>query len=139
MAYSIGDLNKRVIIVSSHEDVSDGKLLIKREGAYACWASIKDAASYNKDRQGAIFQQPHEKRTHKMCIRYRQDISISVGAWVFEERLKSAPRWYKIIGQKDEGGAGQWWIFDLRLHTESDSEGRPQAPAPDPLFSPVTQ
>lgn len=80
--------------------------------------------------------EPREQRTHYIIMRYRSDIEITTAAWLHEARLKSAPRWFKILNVMDENELGEYWKFEVRLMENSDEAIEPTAPNQGHLYVP---
>lgn len=94
---SIAELKHKVLVCSAADVViADGEIVIERKAVYSAWAKIEAKAPSTYVPQGVTVAEPREKTTHVISIRYRSDIQISSSAWLYEERLKSAPRLFKI-------------------------------------------
>lgn len=70
---------------------------LAREEIMLTWAQIEVRRGSFIGVSGYSIDQDLEKRTHLITIRYRTDLEITSAAWIYEKRLKSAPRWYKVI------------------------------------------
>jgi head-tail adaptor len=139
-APQIKDFRHRVILCSARENVTEGRLLLERSGVYEAWAAIKQVKDWQRSREGAPFQLAEPTATHKICMRYNHTVALSVGAWLFEERQLSAPRWFKIIGVDTYENRGMFWKLMCRIAEESDDASHPTAERPVPsAFEPVRQ
>lgn len=96
------DLSHRVALCTMHDVVAkDGKMTFLRVPVQFIWAQV-DAAlnlpvfmtaggySY-KESQDAWY-------SHRVIIRSQSHIEASCMAWVYEEKRKTSPRWYKLLG-----------------------------------------
>lgn len=112
----IADLRHRVHLCSQKDVVVGTDLKLAREGVLSMWAAIEARAASTFSPTGASMGEPRNKRSHVITTRYHRDLDISVLAWLYEERLKSAPRWFKIIKVAvTEGKGSQFFKFDCRL------------------------
>lgn len=112
----IAALRHRVHLCSQKDVVEDGTLRLNREGVISMWASIEEKSAQTFSVRGAAMSEPPDKRTHVVKTRYHRDIDVSALAWLYEARLKSAPRWFKIIKVSvTEGKGSQYFKFDCRL------------------------
>jgi hypothetical protein len=70
------------------------------------------------------------KRTHIITMRYRWDLNISLMAWLYEQRMKSSPRWFKVlkVGQTETNG-NQFFRLDCRLVERDDDLSHPTTEA----------
>jgi head-tail adaptor len=128
---SIADLKHKVKLCSMRERVENNEMLLTRKDVFQAWACIrpKKGSSFNRD--GSTTNEKLDVQTHEIYIRYRSDFSITIAAWVFEERLKSAPRWFKVLKVENVGEASQWHCLSCRLVEEADDISEPIQHAPD--------
>ena len=52
--------------------------------------------------EGFAIKELATRATHRIRVRAGLGIDYSSAAWVYEEFLKSPPRWYKVLGFVDE-------------------------------------
>lgn len=115
---AIADRSHRVTICSGQDVVNEaGELRLTRVGAWDCWASIVARRPSAFSAAGYAIKEPRESASHEIAIRYRTDKLISAGAWVYEARRKSAPRWFKVLSIRQEG---EELILSCRLIERSD-------------------
>jgi head-tail adaptor len=94
----------------------DGMLKLGREGVLTMWASIEAKLAQAFSPTGATMNESRSVRTHIVMTRYHRDIDVSALAWLYEARLKSAPRWFKILKVSvTEGKGSQMFKFEVRL------------------------
>lgn len=116
MSIGIANLRHRVHLCSQKDVVIDGTLKLAREGVLSMWASIEAKAAQMFSPRGAAMLESRNKRTHIIMTRYHRDLDISALAWLYEARLKSAPRWFKILNVSvTEGKGNQYFKFECRL------------------------
>ena len=134
---SIAQLRHRVHLCSQKDVVVEGTLRLNREGVLSMWAMIEAKASSAFATTGAAVNDQRNKRTHIITTRYHRDLDISVMAWIYEARLKSAPRWFKVlkVTQSEQGGS-EFFKFDCRI-IESAADIVEPAPEKDHHHSPV--
>ncbi len=126
----IASLRHRVKLCSQKDVVNaDGDLQLNREGVLSMWASIEEKAASAFSNRGAELTKSGEKRTHIVMTRYHHSFDVSNLAWLYEERMKSSPRWFKIlrVGQTEHKGS-QMFKFECRLMERSDSAVKPIEP-----------
>lgn len=117
----IATLRHRVTLCSQKDVVTtDGVLKLNRTVVDRMWAMIDEKAASHFSPNGAVVGK-QDKRTHVILIRYRPDLNISNMAWIYEERRKSSPRWFKIlrVGQSEKSGT-PFSKFEVRLVERSD-------------------
>ena len=115
---NIAKMRHRVHLCSQKDVVEDGTLKLNRKGVLSMWAAIEAKSGSTFSTTGAAFGDSQNRRTHVIMTRYHRDLDITVMAWVYEERRKSAARWFKIIRwyEKDE-----YFVFDCRLVEQGGS------------------
>jgi head-tail adaptor len=123
----IAKLRHRVVLCRQHDIVEvAGEMTLKREGITFGWAEIvaKKASAFSP--HGAAIKDSRNTRSHIITMRYRTDLNISIMAWVYEERLKSSPRWFKVLSYTEtESGGSPCWKLDCRLVERGDDLATP--------------
>lgn len=133
----IAKLKHRVKLCSQADVVTgDGEFTLSRATVLTVWAGIevKQSSMFNRE-GGFAIGEANTRQTHVITTRYRRDIDIGQTAWIYEERLQSAPRWFKVLAVSDYD---ECWIFKCRLYQqgeaavaptdEDDSEYKPEMP-----------
>lgn len=119
----------RVYLCTQNDVVVDnGTLVLIREKVKPMWAEI-----FNKPEKGTLFtpdgfayKDTKETHSHRIRVLYDWRYNISNLAWIYEERRKSPPRWFKIIGlDQTEGQGTQYFMFYVRLTERSDEAVKP--------------
>lgn len=138
---NIAQLRHRVHLCSQHDVVIDGTLKLNREGVLSMWASIEAKASNAFSPNGAAFREKKDQRTHVIVTRYHRDLDISIMAWIYEARLKSAPRWFRVIrSDVTEGKGSQFFKFDCVLIESKADIPEPSAERPvDKIAMPLPE
>ncbi len=67
---------------------------------------------------GFAIKELTDRPTHLIFVRAALGIEYSSAAWVYEERRKSMPRWYKVIGFSEQG---HWIMLQCHLVEKDDS------------------
>lgn len=113
---SIAQLRHRVHLCSQKDVVVEGTLRLNREGVLSMWAMVEAKAASAFAPTGAVVNDQRNKRTHIITTRYHRDLDVSVMAWIYEARLKSAPRWFKVlkVTQSEQGGS-EFFKFECRI------------------------
>jgi hypothetical protein len=70
---------------------------------------------------GFAIKETANRVTHWITLRYKADLDFTSAAWVYERRLKSPPRWYKVVGYYDNE---PWIVLHAHL-TEKSVEANP--------------
>lgn len=134
MKKGIAALRHRVVLCRQ-EDVISGpdRMELNRKAVGSMWAAILPKKASTFSTFGAAMKESRDARTHQILIRYRSDLNLSAMAWLYEERLASSPRWFKIlsVGQTEQSGS-QYHELDCRLIERSD-----ELVAPKPEDGPV--
>ena len=125
----LSDLRHRLILCRQEDVVSsENGLELKRAGITSVLAGITEKLGSPFTKHGAAHLDG-EKRSHIITIRYRPSINLSEMAWLYEERRKSSPRWFKVIsiGQTEDCSTPYWKINAL-LVERSDQAAKPVNP-----------
>lgn len=122
---SVGSRKHRIVVCASRDNIESADTVsIVRRGVFEGWAAIELKRSSSFSREGFSIQQGSEIATHYVTMNYRPDVDITNAAWLYEERLVSPPRWFKIIryGELD----ARYWRFEVRLVEKSEDAPRPK-------------
>lgn len=111
----------RLAVCSARDVVVEGKLEFSKKFIYEGWAMINPRRQQTFSPNGHSILEEKDRRTHFIHMRYRHDIEITSSAWLYEKRLKSAPRWFKILFVGDEYEDGRYFKFDCRLMEMGDN------------------
>jgi hypothetical protein len=114
------DMEHRIAMCHQSDVViENGMMQLQRTSVVWTWARIKTYYGVPAfiGQQGYAIIDPASRATHAITIRGGHDLDISAMAWVYEKRLKSPPRWYKILGFTDPVG---WIHMTARLVEKSD-------------------
>lgn len=123
---TIAELRHKVQLCSQSDVVTtNGNLFLARADVLACWAKIEDKKGSLHGPTGLVTRESHDVRSHKITIRYRTDVDIKSTAWVYEARLKSPPRWFKVLAVADQA---DMFVLDVRLVERSENAMTPVAP-----------
>src|SRR5262245_29438182 len=132
-APKVADLEHRIALCKQQDVVVNSSTMeLRRKEVVWTWARIKSfygLAAFIAPTGFAIID-GHTRATHAVTFRYGMYLSIQSTAWVYEERRKTEPRWYKVLGFAE---SSQWVTLNVRLVEKSDLAIPPQAPfAPQP-------
>lgn len=123
----IAALRHKVRLCSQSDVITtEGGMQLRRKGVWSAWAGIEAKKASMFSREGAAMKESRDAHTHVGTLRYRDDLNISALAWLYEERLKSSPRWFKVlaVNQTEQGGT-PCFMLDLRLVERGDDIARP--------------
>ena len=84
--------------------ISSDKMELRREAVVWTRARIdaqKHLASFISP-AGYAIKELATRATHRIRVRTALGVDYSSAAWIYEEFLKSPPRWYKVLGFVDE-------------------------------------
>lgn len=131
----IAKLQHRLVLCSQRDKVADGSFTYERHKVAKMWAAVEAKAASGFSTNGASMNESRAKRTHVIYARYRHDLNISLMAWLYEERLKSSPRWFKILKVNQTEQAGNaFFKFDCRLVERGDDLAEPKSDEAKPAM-----
>ena len=107
---------RHVVYLCRQDDVVEGTdFKLRRESVLKMHAMIEPKRATQFSRHGAAMTKQDE-RTHIIKARYHPEIDVTAYAWIYEERRKSAPRWFKILQVSETEGKGSpYFMFECRL------------------------
>jgi head-tail adaptor len=128
---TISDLRHRVVLCSMKDVVeTNGSMELTRKEVVKTWARIRPFVTFGA--KGAFISQagyhildPNLHQSHWIAIRVQHRVDITAMAWVYEERLKSQPRWFKVLGAI-ETEDNRWLEIAVHLYERSDSAQPPR-------------
>lgn len=131
--YTIADFKHRLIVCSVDDVVtSPESISLVKKGMYAGNAVIEPKRSQTFAANGTTFQDKEQQVSHKIVMNYRHDVNISNAAWLYEQRRKSSPRWFKVIRVTEDC---DYFVLDCRLTERSDAAAQPTvAPGTGGIF-----
>ena len=97
----ISDLRNKISLCTMRDVVEEGGVMtLARDNIATVWAQVYPQPHLPSfvSRYGYAVQEPAARATHLITVRYQIDLDISTAAWIYEARLKSPPRWYKVLG-----------------------------------------
>lgn len=134
----IQDFRHRITLCSMEDVVVDGsEMRLTRKGIYSAWAYIAPKRGSMFGKSGYVIQEKRDSQSHNIIIRYRPDIEFSSAAWIHDQRLKSAPRWFKILGYQNKDEASEYFIFSVRLVEQGDFASPPVEEKSNPHAMPL--
>ena len=130
---TISALKHRVVLCSAQDvTIAGTAMVINRAAVTEAWARIEAKRGSFFGRDGTVVDESREKASHTVDIRYRTDLAIRSTAWLYEARLMSEPRWYKVLDVRDFDEDGRFWRFECRLVAASDLQQPPQPSTAQP-------
>ncbi|MGY3615669.1 phage head completion protein [Bradyrhizobium sp. USDA 10063] len=123
----ISDLRNRVSLCTMHDVVEQGGVMtLSRTSIASVWAAIYAQPHLQSfiSPYGYAIQEKAERPTHLITVRYKVDLDFTSAAWVYEERRKSPPRWYKVLGFYDNEN---WIVIHAHLVQRSEQASPPQS------------
>jgi hypothetical protein len=117
---------KHLVSICSAGDVyeENGVLEFKRTKAWDTFAAMRESRGSQFSADGTALDLT-KVASHKIAIPYRPDIEISAAVWIFESRLKSSPRWFKVLDVKIMNEDSKYWEFKCRLVERADDIAKP--------------
>lgn len=109
------ELRHRIKLCSGSDVVLGTDIVLVREDVLETWAKIEPKTTSMFSRAGYNVLESRERQTHLITIRMRRDIDVTASAWVYEERLQSGARWFKILGIKEAYENGEFLVMSARL------------------------
>jgi hypothetical protein len=115
------------------EDVveKNGYMTLARRPVLWTWAMIDAAlniASFLTPYGYSYKESRDAWRTHRILIRAQTGLLLTSTAWIYEERRKTSPRWYKLLDVTESDN----WIFILSHLIERSDKAQP--PLAHPLL-----
>jgi hypothetical protein len=114
--------------VCSQLDVTEegGKMALARVPAAKLWAKVYALPHLPSflTPSGFYAKETADRVTHWITLRYKVDIDFTSAAWIYEERLKSPPRWYKVLGFYDNL---PWVVLHCHLVEKSVKASQPKS------------
>ena len=132
----IASLRHKVVLCRQSDVIlSETEMRLNREDVAQMWASIEAKRSSTFSVNGAAVRDSKDARTHIIRVRYRSDLNISAMAWIYEARLKSSPRWFKVlsVNQTEDGAGSMYFLFDCRITERGDDIVAPNDPSKGPV------
>ena len=117
----IADLEHYVALCTTKDVIVDGATMeLRREAVVWTWARIQSYYGFPMFHSPAGYAvlDPRTKITHGITVRLGLNIEVTSAAWVYEEPLKTPPRWYKVLGFSEPG---QHVVLMVRLQEKSDA------------------
>lgn len=99
------DLKHRVAICTMKDVVvSSDRMELRREAVVWTRAKIEHQQHLPSfmSSEGFAIKEFATRATHRIRVRAGLQIDYTSAAWVYEEFLKSPPRWYKVLGFVDD-------------------------------------
>lgn len=116
------------VVLCRQEDVvtaAEGFQLTRKEAA-TFWAAIRPMNPSTFGQSGSAIMPNRNVLTHRISVRYRPELNISLLAWIYEARRKSSPRWFKVMSvlQTEDKGC-VFAVFSCRLDERGDDIAEP--------------
>lgn len=124
---NISKLRHRVLLCRQQDVITAaGGMQVKREGVWSAWSAIEAKKSSMFSPHGASMKDSRNQRTHIVTMRHRPDINVSALAWLYEDRLQSSPRWFKVLAVNEtEHKGSRYYMFDVRVTDRGDELAQP--------------
>lgn len=130
----IGKFVHRVCLCSMDDIVdNNGNMCLIRSEIKRSWASIEQWRPSFMSKEGYAIQEAKDRKTHNIYVRYNPNFLYSSSAWIYNEFLKSAPRWFKVIAFNDVNEMGRFICFSCNLVERSDAIVKPVQQKPGVL------
>jgi hypothetical protein len=110
----------RVAICRAEDVVIDGQLVFQKRFIKEGWAMIETRRVQTFSQQNQAVFEEKDRRTHFIYMNYDPNLLLSTAAWLYEERRKSPPRWFKILFAGEEHDDSMFFQFDCRLIERGD-------------------
>ena len=115
----ISDFSHRVSLCSMLDVVEDGSTIaLSRAPVAELWAKIYALPHLPSfvSPMGFAIKENRERITHWVTLRYKVDLDFTSAAWIYERRMKSPARWYKVLGFYDNA---PWIVLHVHLVEKS--------------------
>lgn len=134
---TIAERKHRLTLFTANDIVLNGaEIILSKKSIYTGWGKIEAKSPSTYAPQGVTVEESREKPNHVISMNYRSDILISSAAWIYETRLKSAPRLFKILSVIE---TCDLFKFYCRVTERGDNVIAPVAPQEEPasVFAPI--
>lgn len=128
----LADFSHRVALCRGDDVVvSSDQMVLVREAVTWQWAAIRQPRPSYLGQAGFPVKELFDRLTHYITVRQAVELNVASTAWVYEEFLKSPPRWYKVIGFNDTDRSQQsprtshWIHIACHLWERSDFAAQP--------------
>lgn len=123
MGLAIAERTHKLLVCSAADVVvTSDTIVLEKKGIYSGWAKVVPKKPSTYAPQGMTVEEPTDKPTHEITMNYRPDVEITSAAWLYEARLKSPPRWFKILSVMEKG---DMFVFSCRLTERGDNAPKP--------------
>jgi hypothetical protein len=123
---TIAERKHRLTLFRAEDIVINGSsIVLKKEAIYKGWGKIEAKTPSTFAPQGVSVEENVAKHNHIISMNFRPDILVATAAWVYEERLKSPPRLFKILSVIE---TCDLFKFYCRLTERGDNAILPVAP-----------
>lgn len=104
-------------VIESEEDVSITKTeVVKR------WAKIETRKPFSKwNTYGYSEDNDANEPTHRIVFYMDRTMDISSTAWVYEKRLQSGDRWYRVVSIKELDEGSLYTVMNCVLKQRGDT------------------
>lgn len=120
----ISDLKHRVALCAARDVIENGSTMaLSRTEVARVWAKIESMQPSFISRMGYAILEAATYPSHTIAIRGQAGLDITSAAWVYEERRKSEPRWYKVLGFREKDC---WLVLSCHLVEKSDFAAPPR-------------
>lgn len=135
----IADYTHRIVLCSGYDEIAGAAQVFQSKYAIAeVWACIKEVrTTFHVGSRGTDVEEGKDRYSHNITIRWRPDLNITGHAWVYEKRVKTGGRWWKVIGIKETDESQLEFVLQARLAEKSDFVAAPTAPAPTSGATPL--
>jgi head-tail adaptor len=134
----IAELKHHVALCSMKDVVTEGgEMVLIRSDVLKIWCKIESrSASFASPsmygQAGYAILENRDRQTHVITMPMRRDFDISSAAWIYEQRLQSGARWYKVLGIRELNEDGQYMVLSARLIERGDDLTPPVAASATP-------
>lgn len=97
--------------------LENGMPVLQRKETWVGWGSLKFSRGSQFAPNGAAVEESRNSPSATIEMNYRTDVLVSSLAWIYEERRKSAPRWFKILSVSETRDC---FVFKVRLVERGD-------------------
>lgn len=105
--------------------LSNSMPVLQRKAAWVGWGSLKFSRGTQFAPNGGAVEESRNSPSATIEMNYRPDMEVSSLAWIYEERRKSSPRWFKILSVTE---GRDCFVFKVRLVERGDDVQRPVTP-----------
>lgn len=133
---TIKSMRHNIVFCSARDEAENGKLYVGRDKIFETKGSIEPRLTSMFSKAGRAILEEKNRTTHVITIWNRPSLNITSAAWIYETFRKSAPRWFKVMGEAELSEDFKYLKINVNLAERGDDVMKPME---ENSFSPRIQ